>query len=223
MLPEISIRSHSSDQFVLDKVLYANSYRINDFIPDSVVVDVGAHIGGFSINCAIRRAAKIYAFEPLQENYDVLLRNLNNFSQNFRAFQLGVSNECGFLKIGEPQLISNAFYEASEIGISNTGTDCYFIKLEEAIASIKEKIYLMKISTNGREYEFLSSCNNLFAVKNLCFETDCSKEESEKITEDIKRKGSFNDSIVRKVTEKAYLFNFSQEDCDICFNKYNTL
>lgn len=223
MLPEISIRSHSSDQFTLDKVLYANSYRINDFMPNSVVVDVGAHIGSFSINCAIRRAAKIYAFEPLQDNYDVLLRNLSNFSQNFRAFQLGVNNENGFFKIEEPQLISDAFYESSEIGISDTGIDCYFIKLKEAIKSISEKVYLLKLSTKGREYEFLNSCDNLFAVKNLCFETDCSKEESEKITEDIKRKGSFNDSIVRKVTEKSYLFNFSQEDCNICFNKYNTL
>ena len=80
----------------------------------------------------------------------------------------------------------------------------------------------MKVSVEGREYEFLNSCSNLFAVKNLCFEMKCSKEESKKIEEDVKKKGSFNDSIIRKVTEHHYLFNFSQEDCNICFNKYNT-
>ena len=222
MLPEISIRSHSSDQFVLDKVLYSNSYRINELIPKSVIVDIGAHIGAFSINCALRRADKIYAFEPLQDNYSILIRNLANFSQNFKAFQLGINSEAGFLKVEEPKLISNAFYESSEIGISDSGIDCYFIKLEEAIRSISEKIYLMKVSAKGREYEFLDACTNLFAVKNLCFEIECSKDEAEDITQKIKRKGSFNDSTVRKVTDKHYLFNFSQEDCNICFNKYNT-
>jgi len=223
MLPEISIRSHSSDQFVLDKVLYANSYRINSFLPNSVVVDVGAHIGSFSINCAIRGASKIYAFEPLQDNYELLLRNISSFAKDSRAFQLGANNEIGFFKIKEPELISNAFYEASEIGMSDSGMDCYFVKLEDILKSVKEKIYLLKVSMPGKERELIASCSNLFVVKNLCFEMECSKDESEEIEAIVKKKGAFNDSIVRKVTEKSFLFQFSQEDCNVCFNKYNTL
>lgn len=222
MLPEISIRSHSSDQFALDKVLYSNSYRLNDFLPGSVVVDVGAHIGSFSIGCSIRGASKIYAFEPVQDNYELLIKNLNNFAKNYRSFQIGVNSESGFFKIKEPELISNAFYETALIGLSETGIDCYFVKLEEIINLVKEKIYLLKVSLpHNREAEFLTSCPNLFLARNLCFETECSKEESEAIETKIKNKGSYNDSRVRKMGEKIHLFTFSQDDCDLCFSKYN--
>lgn len=53
MLPEITIRSHSSDQFLLDRILYSNSYRINNLLPNSTVVDIGANIGVFCINAQI--------------------------------------------------------------------------------------------------------------------------------------------------------------------------
>ena len=58
MTPEITLRTFTDDQYVLDKVFYANNYRLKKFPEDEkvVIVDVGAHTGFFSLLCAMRGA-----------------------------------------------------------------------------------------------------------------------------------------------------------------------
>ena len=42
-----------------------------------VIIDIGAHIGLFSLHCSqICKEGKIYAFEPMVENYDILKSNI---------------------------------------------------------------------------------------------------------------------------------------------------
>ena len=46
MTPEISLRTFTDDQYVLDKVFYANNYRLKQ-LPEKekvTVVDIGSHI-----------------------------------------------------------------------------------------------------------------------------------------------------------------------------------
>lgn len=227
LLPEITIRSHSSDQFVIDRVLYSNSYRLNRFIPNSTVVDVGAHIGSFSLASIINGASKVYAFEPSQFNYRVLVKNFSEFSKDFSTFQIGVDSSSGFKAMSQPQTISSSFVEFSNLTINTKEDDyksdmAYFVNLDEIISMIEEEIYLLKISVPGFESKLLNESRTLSKVRNLCFEMDCSKEESESISYDIKRKGAFKDVVVEKIGEKSYLFLFSKDDYFICFSKYRT-
>lgn len=227
MLPEISIRSHSSDQFVLDRVLYSNLYRLNRFIPNSTVVDVGAHIGSFSIASALNGASKIYSFEPSQLNYSVLIRNLANFSKDFLCFQLGVDVLSGFKHIGKPKMISSAFFELADVSIKPSqdveeGESCFFVKLSEILKSVKEDIYLLKVSAPNMELEILNSCESLSLVENLCFETNCEESEANAILESLKNKGPFKNGLFEKVGQKTFLFLLSKEDLSICFSKYRS-
>lgn len=221
MLPEISIRSHSSDQFLLDRVLYSNSYRINNLLPNSTVVDIGANFGAFCINAQIRGAEKIYAFEPFQHNYEVLIKNLNQFCKNYRSYQLGVSNSSGFFPMSDPELINNAFYDTSNLKISESGNFSYFCKLDEALSIIPEKIHLLKISAPN-VLEILENSSKLFLCDNLCFELEnVSQSDSEDILSKVKKKGSFLDCEISRNSEKTTLYKFSKTDTNICFLKYN--
>lgn len=227
-LPEISIRSHSSDQFTLDKVLYSNSYKLNRFVPDCTVVDIGAHIGAFSVASAIHGASKIYAFEPSHFNYKVLLRNLSEFSKDFSAFQVGIDSSSGFKAMSKPKMINSSFVEFSDLTIAEKDDDyksdiAYFVSLDEILSMIEEEIHLLKISTSGSEFRLLNDSTKLSLVKNLCYEMNCSQEEAANMSDKIKAKGSFADSKFEKIGEKTYLFLYSKDDCSICFSKYRAV
>lgn len=220
MLPEITIRSHSSDQFLLDRILYSNSYRINNLLPNSTVVDIGANIGVFCINAQIRGAERVYAFEPFQNNYEVLIKNLAQFCKTYQSYQLGVSKTAGFFSMADPDLINNSFYNTSDTKISETGRAAYFCTLDEILSMIPEKINLLKISVPD-VVDILENSNKLSLCENLCFELD-SKEKSEEILQKIKRKGAFLDCEILRTSEKTTLYKFSKIDTNICFLKYNS-
>lgn len=223
MLPEITIRSHSTDQFLADKVLYSNSYRIKKLLENSCVVDIGANVGFFSIACALQGAETIYAFEPSSENYQVLLKNLNNFNNNnIMPFQLGVNTNAGFFKINEPKLVNSSFYDFAEVAISKEGKDCYFVKLDEILNMIQEKVYLLKISAPGKELEIIKDSELLKNVENLCFEMQCDYSKCEEILESVKTKGRFMDGQIKKINESRFLFHLSKTKCSICFSEYQS-
>ncbi len=63
------------------------------------VLDVGAHIGTFSLRIA-PRASRILAFEPVRENFELLERNLlSTPSLQVELFPMAVSDRAGSLQI----------------------------------------------------------------------------------------------------------------------------
>jgi phthiocerol/phenolphthiocerol synthesis type-I polyketide synthase E len=64
--------------------------------PGSVVLDVGANIGMFSICAALEEpTAKIYSFEPVPPLFDILEFNLFDISEEAKAFNIGLSDHAG--------------------------------------------------------------------------------------------------------------------------------
>ncbi len=61
----------------------------------NVVLDIGANIGWYTVNCAIRFPdAKIYAFEPILPTYEVLKRNVDQSRvANCILFNYGISDK----------------------------------------------------------------------------------------------------------------------------------
>lgn len=75
---------------------------ISNFKPNSIMVDVGANIGVYSLYAA-SLGHKLYAFEPQALNYAELCTNifLNNFQDNIIAYNIGLSdaNRVGTLSL----------------------------------------------------------------------------------------------------------------------------
>lgn len=69
-------------------------YRVQ---PDHIIIDIGAHIGCFSLLAAKKAPqGKVYSFEPAAETCEVLQQNVrsNNLS-NIKTFQLAMAGENG--------------------------------------------------------------------------------------------------------------------------------
>ncbi len=65
---------------------------INSFAPGSILVDVGANVGVFSLYAAAHRNCQVFAFEPESQNYACLNKNiyLNHLSSRIHAFNVGL-------------------------------------------------------------------------------------------------------------------------------------
>jgi FkbM family methyltransferase len=96
---------------------------INKFKPNSVMVDIGANIGVYSLYAA-SLGHKVYAFEPQALNYAELCINifLNSFQDNITAYNIGLSdsNRFGTLQLFNfvPGQSSNTVASFADVAIS---------------------------------------------------------------------------------------------------------
>jgi FkbM family methyltransferase len=125
---------------------------------NSVVIDVGAHIGSFSI-CSALKGARILALEPVPDNYELLVKNirLNNLQGQVKLFNLAMWSSSGeqTLRIADDSTGGSGFYYNKDTAPA-ISTRC--VRLEEfmdaeGIASCD----LLKLDCEGAEFEILSA------------------------------------------------------------------
>lgn len=101
------------DGSIINEIWIEKPYfrHLNEIKDNSIVIDIGAHIGVFAVFVAKQaRNTLIYSYEPCPENFTLLQENikLNNFESNIKPFRLGVWKEAGkyelFINIHHMQL-----------------------------------------------------------------------------------------------------------------------
>lgn len=121
---------------------------------NSIVIDIGAHKGFFSIFAAtIAQDGKVYSFEPSPYNYNILLKNLEyNNLNNVKTFNIGVTGTNGKEKL----------YISKEGSINNLRQDYGdFVEVNcETLENIFkrkniDKCDFLKMDCEGAEYEIL--------------------------------------------------------------------
>ena len=76
---KLKIRTQSTDLMALTNVWLNQEYTHQgfDIKNNDLVLDIGAHIGLFALFASqFCKGGKIFCFEPIKENYDLLLENL---------------------------------------------------------------------------------------------------------------------------------------------------
>ncbi|WP_243869551.1 FkbM family methyltransferase [Streptomyces liangshanensis] len=125
-------------RFLHDEIFGAESYLQGGIIlrEDSVVFDVGANIGMFSLFVGARcPSAEVFAFEPVADVFDPLRRNLEQHGVSARVFHLGLSDV--------DQDITFNFYP----GISIMSCQSDYADLENEVGLIKR--YVENARENG--------------------------------------------------------------------------
>lgn len=143
--------------------------------PGDQVVDVGAHVGYFSLLAAsvVGKTGRVHAFEPAFDNADFLKRNieLNQF-ENIRLSECLVGNDTGttVLHYNSDNDGGHAVWDVREypdnvksrvenrcITVPITTLDAYFESQE------KKRIRFMKIDAEGSEFLVLKGAAGLLA------------------------------------------------------------
>lgn len=133
---------------------------------NSVVIDIGANIGVYSIFAATSKNTQIFAFEPVQENFNLLKENIKlNFLENkIHSFNFGIAGkeEKKKLYLGESPFHSfipakdspfNALYSSGK-GQNYSEVNC--ISLKDVFDKNKiDSCHILKMDCEGAEYEIL--------------------------------------------------------------------
>jgi len=150
------VREGVFDKEILREIFEFLSYQVNGFRIENGfnIIDIGAHIGGFSI-WAARQGASVIAFEPSRENYVLLSKNVasNNVGKNIRLMNFAVcannkSRKLGTVSgnMGASSLLKDNTYIAD----AHEKVKCKSIK---DVLTEQEKVDLLKLDCEGSEYE----------------------------------------------------------------------
>ena len=155
---KIKIRTSTTDFMALANVWLLEDYKIKKFEirSNDVIVDIGAHIGIFTIYASqFCNNGKIYSFEPVRENYDLLLNNIKlNNSEQVKPFNLAVSNTNDDVTIYiNDDKAAHSIFPSSESSINVKSITLQNIFEENNINHCN----FLKLDCEGAEYEIL--CN----------------------------------------------------------------
>lgn len=141
-----------------------------------IVIDVGAHIGLFSLIAAdANSSSKIISFEPLPDNFVSLCSNIErgSYKDRISPYQIGMSNQSGIMdmliKGSSGSTLETDFWEDSEslkrIGVSVTTLDMWL--LEHSIEVTENS--LVKIDVETHEPEVLAGAKQTLAKRPVIF------------------------------------------------------
>jgi FkbM family methyltransferase len=159
---DIFYRPGTSDATIIYEVLIRppGTYWMPDVLNPSTILDIGGNIGVASMFLARRfPQAQIFAFEPVPENFDLLLKNTSG-CQNVKAFPIALGKKNDLQEIFTSSNPKNyggySFFEnesnrfvKKNVPIRNAGD---FLK-EMGIS----KVDVIKIDTEGAEYDILTA------------------------------------------------------------------
>jgi len=164
-------RPGTSDRGLVYEILirkpHKAEYHVDDRVKPKVIVDIGANIGITSLWLNRKFPdAKIYSFEPMQDNFEILQKNIDGIA-NIQAFNFGLGDADGefdiYSNVDENNLGGFSIYQR-ENDPDNLGTKTVpigKIQIRTAGDALTElgitKIDLLKIDTEGAEYDILSS------------------------------------------------------------------
>ena len=163
---KIKVRTDTTDFMALANIWLLEDYKIKKFEinSDDVIIDIGAHIGIFTIYASqFCNNGKIFCFEPIQENYKMLIENINiNQIKNIYPNNLAVTKDTSTAKIflnddksGHSMFIENkSFVQVDskslfDVFADNRIEECNFLKLD----------------CEGAEYEIIESLPSDFFSK----------------------------------------------------------
>ena len=161
---KVFYRSSSSDMILIYEILLQSKYKSEYFFPNNlnpkIIFDIGGNIGITSIYLAsIFPDAKIYTFEPLSDNFEILKKNILKYD-NIEAFNIGLGSNNGSFKVYLGDDSENfggvSFYPDQIENKSDSHILCEVRNINEVIEELNiESIDLIKIDTEGAEHDIL--------------------------------------------------------------------
>ncbi|MBT3456003.1 FkbM family methyltransferase [bacterium] len=166
------VGTHPNDGAVegVKKEISEGEYYFGDFscVNGDVMIDIGAHVGIISILYAkLFPELTVYAFEPVPENYEALLKNLNlNNVSNVVPINKAVTGNGRDVKvISAPWLSASGTLENITGSVKRHWPEGASSVLSHCVASISldqifrtfniKKCKFLKIDCEGSEYEIL--------------------------------------------------------------------
>ena len=170
-IPIFIFERMTMDEIIFNNVYIKNDYQIKNLKSTDVVIDIGAHRGSFSKLCLDLGCKNVVSFEPEKENYNLLQKNLESYS-GVRTFNMAVYGH----NANEVDLYSyptkwntgmNTLYNIKQEGYKNYSIQkVRCISLDDILNQL-ERVRLIKIDTEGSEFEIIMNSKLLHKVNEI--------------------------------------------------------
>jgi len=190
---------------------------------ESILVDVGANVGMYSIYASVLKGARVYAFEPESQNYATLTKNIlsNNIANLVTAFPICLSDEIKLDVLHLSEFIWNgggschSFGE--EVGFDLQPRSSPFSQgsisytLDKAISErIVAQPTHIKIDVDGFEHKVLNGASHTLKnnkLKSICIEINPNLDSHIEAVKELNKLGFFySKSQVQQVERKEGAF-----------------
>lgn len=142
--------------------------KINNLVKDfhvkknDVIIDIGAHIGYFTIYSAkIATQGKVYSYEPSPESFNFLKKNIElNKIKNVILENLGVMKDSGIseMYVNKNNTIGNTMFKKN---YRSHKESVKVISLEDMVSKHNlKKIDFLKLDCEGAEFEIILNLND---------------------------------------------------------------
>lgn len=155
---KIKLRVRSTDLMALTNVWVIEEYKEKNFqiLENDNIIDIGSHIGLFAMYASQKcDKGTIFCFEPIKENYDLLLDNLKlNNIKNVKTFNIAVtgSDFTVTIYLSDDDAGHSIFLHNTNL-VQVKSTSLKKIFDDNNI----EKCDLIKMDCEGAEYEIIES------------------------------------------------------------------
>jgi len=158
---QVFYRAGSGDASIINDVLLRTrgEYWVPQEVNPEVILDIGANIGTATLYFAHRFPdAKIYAFEPVPDNFALLERNVKGLA-NVTALPIALGSQDGELEISlayDQNFGSFSFFSAPSLATQKIPVQIRAVVPYFAELGI-DRADLIKIDTEGAEYDILTA------------------------------------------------------------------
>ncbi|NCN42369.1 FkbM family methyltransferase [bacterium] len=167
----ILIRQNTCDPDIWRDVVDKNEYKIPTTLsPDTVVLDIGLHIGSFAHLVLSRGAGHVEGYEPVRESFDLAVHNLTPFSDKFTGFNFGVwRSDRKQSKLG--LAVPATDFDTSSYSLISGNSDTFLpvVPLDPILVRL-EHVHILKMDCEGSEFPILLTSKELGRVDRIYLE-----------------------------------------------------
>jgi len=166
--PPVVYRPGTYDEAIIHRVLVERGdymFPTEKILNPKVCFDVGGNIGIVAIVMAtIYPSAKIYTFEPMQSNYELLLQNIEPYP-NVKVLKYGLGGDSGKRRLWFSDDEKNP--GGSSIAIKNADGRNEMVEIRDVASTFQDfgTPDILKIDVEGAEAEIFEAMPNLERVK----------------------------------------------------------
>lgn len=169
----LEIRGGTDDRHVVFEVFAKRVYRRLPSEGDNVI-DIGAHIGAFTL-AAAHANARVYAYEAFPENAKILRRNVRrNGLRNVEVFNLAVADGSGTRQLYLPDCDTRTGRYSLNPGRGLRTCPVSCVSLADILADNRlERVDLLKIDCEGGEYDIVFGAGDPVIAKIHAIVAEC--------------------------------------------------
>ncbi len=166
-----SIRPGTGDLGVVNEAAICNPYFDPGYISchdQSVVIDVGANIGDFSVQSArLCPRGQVYAIDPIREHCERVAEHVKlNALENVQIFQLAIGGVTGDVEIHSDGSRSSTQWGSGAAILTQQVTLPEFMRINQI-----ERIDLLKLDCEGSEWDIFPAAETVLpAIRQICLE-----------------------------------------------------